>query len=157
MATTKKPVKKATPKSKKTAVKRTASKVATLKQEVKKTVSKVESKDKSVNVLTPTRFAVIELAGTQIKVTVGGKYTVSKINLEKGKTVEVSNVLMVVDGDDIKIGKPYVEGAKVVLEIDSQKKDQKVKVFKYKAKSRYRRTRGHRAEITRVAVKEIKA
>ena len=59
------------------------------------------------------------------------------------------------DGEDVKVGNPFVDGSKVELEITSQKKDEKVKVFKFKSKSRYRRTSGHRALITRVAVKNI--
>jgi large subunit ribosomal protein L21 len=62
---------------------------------------------------------------------------------------------MISDGSDIKIGEPYIKDAKVTLEVSSQKKGEKVKVFKYKAKSRYRRSYGHRPAITRVLVKKI--
>jgi len=125
--------KKVTKKAKKTTVKKTTEKKVTVKD----------------------KFAVIELAGAQFKVREGEQYEVNKLSGNKGDKIEIENVLMISEGDDIKIGKPYVEGSKVVLEITSQKKGQKVKVFKYKAKSRYRRSYGHRPLITRVLVKKI--
>ena len=101
------------------------------------------------------KFAVIKISGVQLKVYEGKEYEVNKIEGNKGDNVEITDVLLLSDGDNTKVGSPLVEGAKVVLEITSQKKDDKVKVFKYKAKSRYRKTQGHRALITRVAVKSI--
>ncbi len=101
------------------------------------------------------KFAVIKLGGTQLKVVEGNEYEVNRIDGEKGDKVEISEVLLLAEGNSVKIGKPYIEGGKVVLEITSQKKDKKVDVFKYKAKSRYRKSIGHRSLITRVLVKEI--
>lgn len=101
------------------------------------------------------KFAVIKLAGVQLKIYEGKEYEVNKLEGEKGDTLEIKDVLLVQNGEDTKVGTPLVDGAKVVLEITSQKKDDKVRVFKFKAKSRYRRTQGHRALITRVAVKSI--
>jgi large subunit ribosomal protein L21 len=132
--------KKETTKKKKT---KEDKKTTTIKKTAKK---KVSSKEK---------FAVIELAGAQFKVKEGEQYEVKKLSGNKGDKIEIENVLMISQGDDIKVGKPYVKGSKVTLEITSQKKGQKVKVFKYKAKSRYRRTYGHRPSITRVLVKKI--
>ncbi|MGI6423028.1 MAG: 50S ribosomal protein L21 [Candidatus Dojkabacteria bacterium] len=101
------------------------------------------------------KFAVIKISGVQLKVYEGREYEINKIKGNKGDKVEIKDVLLVSDGSDVKIGTPLVEGSKVVLEITSQKKDDKVNVFKYKAKSRYRRSQGHRALITRVLVKSI--
>jgi len=101
------------------------------------------------------KFAVIEVAGTQLKVRENQQYEIKKISGNKGDKIEIKEVLMIVHGDDIKIGKPYVNDAKVTLEITSQKKGEKVKVFKYKAKSRYRRSYGHRPKITRILIKKI--
>jgi len=101
------------------------------------------------------KFAVIKLGGTQLKVVEGKEYEVNKLDGKKGDKIEISEVLLLVNGDDVKIGTPYVEGSKVTLEITSQKKDKKVDVFKYKAKSRYRRSAGHRSLITKVLVKKI--
>ncbi|MDY0097003.1 MAG: 50S ribosomal protein L21 [Candidatus Dojkabacteria bacterium] len=102
------------------------------------------------------KFAVIKIAGTQLKVYEGLEYEIDKLDGVKGDTLEISDVLLVVDGEDIKMGDPLVKDSKVVLEITSQKKDTKIDVLKYKAKSRYRKSSGHRALITRVLVKAIK-
>ncbi len=101
------------------------------------------------------KFAVIKIAGVQLKVYEGKEYEVNKLEGKKGDTLEIKDILLLHDGENTKVGTPLVEGAKVVLEITSQKKDDKVRVFKYKAKSRYRKTQGHRALITRVSVKSI--
>jgi large subunit ribosomal protein L21 len=124
-------------------------KVATKKKPVakKKTPTKAKAKVDT--------FAVIELAGSQLKVREGQQYEVKKLSGNKGDKIEIDNVLLVVSGDDKKVGEPYVKDAKVTLEITSQKKGEKVDVFKYKAKSRYRRNYGHRPAITRVLVKKI--
>ncbi len=101
------------------------------------------------------KFAVIKISGTQLKVYEGKEYEVNKIDGNKGEKIEVTDVLLISDGAETKIGNPVVEGAKVTLEITSQKKDKKIDVYKYKAKSRYRRSIGHRALISRVLVKKI--
>ncbi len=124
----------------------------------KTTKSKKETKTKKTakkEVKNEEKFAVIELAGTQLRVSEGDQYEVKKLSGNKGDTIEIDKVLMIVDGDDVKVGKPYIKDVKVTLEITSQKKGEKVKIFKYKAKSRYRRKYGHRPAITRVLVKKI--
>lgn len=121
--------------------------------ETKKAINKKASTKKKV--VKKDIFAIIELAGTQLKVREGKEYEVNKLSGNKGDKIEIKNVLLVSDGKDVKVGKPYVKDAKVSLEITSQKKDTKIRIFKYKAKARYRRTYGHRASITRVLVKKI--
>lgn len=102
------------------------------------------------------KFAVIKISGTQLKVYEGDEYEINKLGGKKGDTLEITDVLLYSDGKDIKMGEPLVKDIKVVLEITSQKKDKKIDVLKYKAKSRYRKSMGHRALVTRVLVKEIK-
>jgi large subunit ribosomal protein L21 len=131
---------------KKTTKKTTKSKKPTKKATKKTTTKKVASEDK---------FAVIELAGSQFKVREGEQYEVKKLSGNKGDKIEIENVLMIAQGDDVKVGSPYVKDAKVTLEITAQKKGKKIQVFKYKAKARYRRSYGHRPAITRVLVKKI--
>jgi large subunit ribosomal protein L21 len=101
------------------------------------------------------KFAVIQISGTQLKVYEGKEYEVEKISGQKGDKVEIKEVLLVNDGKEAKIGEPFVKDAKVVLEITSQKKGEKIDGLKYKAKSRYRKHYGHRAQITKVLVKKI--
>jgi large subunit ribosomal protein L21 len=102
-----------------------------------------------------SKFAVIKLAGSQLKVFEGKQYEVNKLSGEKGDKIEIRDVLLVSDGKDTKIGKPLVKDAKVELEIISQKKGEKIDGLVYKAKSRYRKKYGSRPKITRVLVKKI--
>lgn len=106
---------------------------------------------------TELNFAVVELQGTQLLVEVGKKYTVGKMQLEKGKKFTCDKVLMSVVGDKVKVGKPYLEGASVEFEVASQFKGEKVDSFKYTAKSRVRRRFGHRPQLTKLLVKKIDA
>lgn len=101
------------------------------------------------------KYAVISIAGTQLKVFEGLEYEVNKLEGVKGDKISVSEVLLIVDGEDVKVGDPFIKDSIVELEITSQKKDKKIDVFKFKSKSRYRRSSGHRSLITRVAVKNI--
>jgi large subunit ribosomal protein L21 len=101
------------------------------------------------------KFAVISIAGVQLKVSEGKEYEVSKLEGEKGDKIECKDVLLVSNKDDVKIGNPLVEGSKVTLEITSQKKGEKIDGFKYSAKSRYRKHFGSRPLITRILVKKI--
>lgn len=104
---------------------------------------------------TENKFAVISFSGVQLKVYEGKEYDVNKQAGNKGDKIEVSEVLLVANGEDIKLGNPYVEGSKVVLEISSQKKGEKINGLKYSAKSRYRKHFGSRPLITKVLVKKI--
>lgn len=72
-----------------------------------------------------------------------------------GSTVELTDVLLVVSNNDMRVGQPLVAGARVVAEVVEHGRDDKVIVFKYKAKTRYRRKRGHRQEYTRLAIRHI--
>lgn len=120
-----------------------------MKTEKSKEIKKEESTSKS------EKFAVIKISGVQLKVYEGKEYEVNKLSGNKGEKIEVTDVLVIADGEDVKIGKPIVDGAKVDLEITSQKKGEKINGFVYKAKSRYRRRFGFRASITRVKVIKI--
>ncbi len=125
----------------------------TKKTTIKKTVSKKSSEKKaSVNL---NRFAVVDVNGNQLKVYEGHAYTVNKLEGKKGEDIRSEKVLLIADGNNVKVGKPYVDKATVTFEIESQKKDEKLDIFKYKSKSRYRRSYGQRQLITRIRVKEI--
>ena len=75
--------------------------------------------------------------------------------VEQGSQVELDRVLFVVDEEKVLVGKPLVEGARVVAEAMGEEKGDKVIVFKYKSKARYRRKNGHRQIYTTLAIKEI--
>ena len=77
------------------------------------------------------------------------------ISAEVGSTVELSDVLLIASNGDIRVGRPTIEGARVIAEVVEHGRDRKIIVFKYKAKTRYRRRRGHRQGYTRLAVRQI--
>ena len=102
-------------------------------------------------------YAIIETGGKQLKVEVGQAIFVEKLNVEAGETVEFDKVVVVSD-KTTKVGTPYVEGAKVVAEVEKQGKGKKITIFKYKAKKgSTRRKQGHRQPYTKLIVKSIEA
>ena len=92
-------------------------------------------------------FAIIKTGGKQYKVSEGDIIKVEKIEAEAGDKIEFDQVLMVA-GDDVKVGSPVVEGANVSDEVLDQKKDKKIVIFKFKAKKNYRKKKGHRQPYT---------
>lgn len=101
-------------------------------------------------------FAIIKTGGKQYKVSEGDVIKVEKIEAESGDKIEFDQVLMVA-GDDVKVGSPVVEGAKVSAEVLDQKKDKKIVIFKFKAKKNYRKKKGHRQPYTLVKIEKIDA
>lgn len=113
-------------------------------------------------------LAVIKTGGKQYKVREGDKIRIEKLNSEVGKEVVFDEVFLVADevtGDDdtvksvkeIKIGKPKVRGAKVTGKVLAQGRNDKVIVFKYKPKKRYKKKQGHRQPYTEVEITKISA
>ncbi len=100
-------------------------------------------------------FAVIKTGGKQYKVQQGDVLQVEKLGLEKEKTITFEEVLLIEDGKKTLIGTPFVDKAKVHAVIIENFKDDKVIVFKKKRRKQYRRTRGHRQELTRVRIEDI--
>lgn len=101
------------------------------------------------------KYAVIQLQGKQYRVESGQKLTVDLLPGKQGDTITTSDVLLLKDGDQVSVGTPLVKGAKVELKILESGKDQKLRVFKYKSKSKYRKTIGHRQAITNLEVSSI--
>ena len=100
-------------------------------------------------------YAIIETGGKQYRVQEGDKLNIEKLPAAAGEKVEIDKVLAVVNGEEIKIGAPLVEGAKVILQVLRNGKDKKIVVFKYKAKKNYRRKQGHRQPFSQVIVEKI--
>ncbi|HEA65122.1 MAG TPA: 50S ribosomal protein L21 [Candidatus Aminicenantes bacterium] len=100
-------------------------------------------------------FAVIKTGGKQYKVQEGDVLNVEKLNIEKEKRVTFDKVLLIEDEGKTLIGTPFVENALVRAEVIENFKDKKVLVFKKKRRKQYRRTRGHRQELTRIKIEEI--
>lgn len=80
---------------------------------------------------------------------------VDLMQAEVGATVELGNVLLVSGGSDIRVGTPLVDGARVVAEVMEHGRGEKIRIFKYKNKTRYRRRLGHRQDFTRLQIREI--
>lgn len=100
-------------------------------------------------------FAVIETGGKQYRVAPGTAVAVERLAAEPGASVEFDRVLMIGDEGQVVVGNPVVADAKVVAHVIEHKRGDKITVFKYKAKSNYRRKTGHRQALTRVRVAEI--
>ena len=101
-------------------------------------------------------YAIIETGGKQVKVEVGSKIFVEKLDVEVGATYTFDKVLLV-SGDEAKVGAPYVEGATVVAKVEKQGKEKKILVFKYKSKANYRKKQGHRQPFTCLTIESINA
>jgi large subunit ribosomal protein L21 len=99
-------------------------------------------------------FAVVETGGKQYKVVKGLVLKIEKISGDKGSLVTLDKV-MAIGGESTKIGTPYVEGASVTFEVLDQIRGKKVLVFKKRRRQNYRRTQGHRQDITVLRVSDI--
>lgn len=99
--------------------------------------------------------AIIETGGTQVPVEVNAKCKIPKLDVEVGQTVDFDKVLFLSGDEKPVVGKPYIEGASVKAEVIGHDKFDKVKVFKFKRRTKYRRTRGHKQDYTEILVKEI--
>jgi len=101
------------------------------------------------------KYAVIALSGTQIKVEENQIITIDKLELAEKKTGTVNEVLLTVNDDKVTVGEPFVKDATVDYEVIKNYQGDKLKVFKYKAKSRYRKTRGFRPQQTDIKIIKI--
>lgn len=100
-------------------------------------------------------YAVIETGGKQYRVQEGDIVLVEKLDVEEGEKVDLSKVLLVSSEEGIKVGKPYVEGAKVEATAIEHGKGKKIVVFKYKPKKNYRKKQGHRQPYTKLKIEKI--
>ncbi len=101
-------------------------------------------------------YAVIKTGGKQYKVSAGDLLKVEKLDGLVGDTIELNEVLMV-GGEEVKIGTPLLPGAKVSAQIVEQGKDKKILVFKSKRRKNYRKKYGHRQPLTRLKIMDIEA
>ncbi|MFM8322269.1 MAG: 50S ribosomal protein L21 [Chloroflexota bacterium] len=101
------------------------------------------------------KYAIVEDGGKQYKAVLGGTIEVDYYPAEIGEPVDLENVLLVVDGSTVNVGKPTVAGAKVQASVAAQVKGPKLIVFRYRPKKRIRRKTGHRQKYTRLTINEI--
>ncbi len=101
-------------------------------------------------------YAVIATGGKQYKVSEGDIIRVERLGVDAGETYTFDNVLLV-SGDEVKVGAPTVAGASVVADVIDNVKGKKVIVYKYKRKSGYHKKNGHRQQYTAVKITKINA
>ncbi len=102
-------------------------------------------------------FAVIKSGGLQHKVSVGQQLEVNRLPYEDGTQIRIEEVLLISDADTTRIGAPFVDNAAVLATVEKQARGEKLIVFKYKSKKRYRHRRGHRQELTVLRIDDILA
>lgn len=100
-------------------------------------------------------YAIVETGGKQYKVYAGNKIKVDYLGIDEGKEVELSQVLFINDGNDIILGNPTIDKAKVTATCVGEGREKKILVFKYKPKVRYRVKKGHRQRFTTLEIKDI--
>lgn len=102
-------------------------------------------------------YAVIQTGGKQYRVAQGSTLKVEKIDAAEGDSIELDKVLMVADGDDVKVGSPYVEGGKVTATVRSQGRGKKVMIVKFRRRKHHMKRQGHRQAFTEIEVTGIHA
>jgi large subunit ribosomal protein L21 len=102
-------------------------------------------------------YAIVATGGKQYRVKEGEKLRVEKMSAETGDTIELDKVLMVGEGDDVKIGAPYLEGAKVTATVAANGRGAKVKIIKFNRRKHYRKQMGHRQSFTEIEITGISA
>jgi len=102
-------------------------------------------------------YAVVKTGGKQYRVTPGSSLRVEKINAETGASVELDKVLLVADGDDIKVGAPYLDGGRVTAKVKSHGRGNKVRIVKFRRRKHHMKRQGHRQSFTEIEVTGITA
>ncbi len=100
-------------------------------------------------------YAIVETGGMQFKVFTDHIIRVPKLEMDEGKKIDLEKVLLLQDGEKILIGSPEVKGAKVIAEVLSHGKAEKIIVFKMKKRKNYRRKTGHRQAYTELLIKKL--
>jgi large subunit ribosomal protein L21 len=100
-------------------------------------------------------YAVIVTGGKQYRVSEGETLKVEKIVADEGASVDFANVMMIGNGDDIKIGVPFIEGGKVTAIVKSHGRGEKVKIVKFRRRKHYQRQMGHRQSYTELQITGI--
>jgi len=100
-------------------------------------------------------YAVVKSGARQYRAEVGNTILVEKLPVDINQRLELDEVLLVADGEQVEIGQPFVEGAKVLATVVEQEKGPKIRIFKYHPRKRYRQRGGHRQRYTRLRVDEI--
>jgi len=101
--------------------------------------------------------AIFKTGGKQYKVSAGDKLNIEKLASEVGTSVSFEEVLMVLDNGSVSVGKPYVDGAVVDAKVIEQFKGTKIEIVKFKRRKHYRRRAGHRQNLTRIEIIDVRS
>ena len=101
------------------------------------------------------KYAVVTSGGKQYKIIEGQVLEIDKIEAESGANYTLDKVLLTVDGDSIHVGTPYLKDTVVIAKVLEQVKGDKIRVAKFKAKARYRKVQGFRAQLTRIKISSL--
>ena len=102
-------------------------------------------------------YAVFATGGKQYRAVTGDILKIEKIDAEKGATVELDQVLMVGEGEDVKVGTPYLEGGKVTATVVEHGRGEKIRIIKFKRRKHHMKKMGHRQDYTRIEITGIAA
>lgn len=101
------------------------------------------------------KYAIVSINGNQYKVSEGEELLLEGTQADLGKEVVFGDVVLIVEDKKVLVGTPLVRGAKIVGKVTGYEKGKKLLVLKYRAKSRYRKRKGHRAQFTKVKIEKI--
>ena len=102
-------------------------------------------------------YAVIQTGGKQYRVAEGDTLKVEKIVADTGATVELDKVLMIADGDNVRVGQPYVEGGKITATVNAHGRGKKVQILKFRRRKHHMKHQGHRQWFTELTITGISA
>ncbi len=100
-------------------------------------------------------YAVIKTGGKQYKVSVGEKLKVEQIPADIDSQIELKEVLMIADGDAVKVGAPFIEGASVTATVVAHGRGEKIRIFKMRRRKHYQKHQGHRQNFTEIRIDAI--
>ncbi len=100
-------------------------------------------------------YAVISSGGKQYRVKEGQNLKVEKLVADVGSKFDIKEVLLVANGDDIKIGKPFVDGGKVVATVVSHGRGKKIRIIKFRRRKHHMKRMGHRQDYTEIKIEKI--
>ena len=101
-------------------------------------------------------YAIVETGGKQVKAEVGEAIFVEKLEVDEGETYTIDKVVLV-SGDETKVGAPYVKGATVTAKVEKHGRGEKITIFKYRPKKHSASKKGHRQAYTKLVVEAINA
>jgi large subunit ribosomal protein L21 len=102
-------------------------------------------------------YAVIVTGGKQYRVSEGDKVRVEKVDAAEGDSVELDKVLMIVDGDDIRVGSPVLDGGRVTAQVRAHGRGDKVEIIKFRRRKHHMKRQGHRQAYTELEITGISA